>query len=119
MAVIKPTTPVRPSTALNRPIKKEKKSFGDLIKRIFFSSQGFPIFLTGSVIAILFVLFRMKAVELDYDMIEIKDKTNDIQVESKQLDAEKARLLAVDRLRLLAKKYELHPPQQEQIIVIP
>ena len=56
---------------------------------------------------------------LDYEMITIREKINDSQAETKELDAEKAKLLAVDRLRGLAKKYELHTPQQEQIIVIP
>ncbi|HLE09707.1 MAG: hypothetical protein A2504_02135 [Bdellovibrionales bacterium RIFOXYD12_FULL_39_22] len=110
---------IRPSAGASRATKKERKSLGEFVKNIFFSSQGFPIFLTGSVIAILIVLFRMKAVELDYEMITIREKINDSQAETKELDAEKAKLLAVDRLRGLAKKYELHTPQQEQIIVIP
>lgn len=103
------------------PRKKEapKGSLFSLIKKIVFSSQGFPILLTIAVLGMLFVLFRMKEVELDYEMIEVNKNIAKVQLENKELKVKKAKMLSVKKLRQLAKKYNLHPPKQEQIIVIP
>jgi hypothetical protein len=49
-----------------------KKSFGEKVKGFIFSSQGFPLLLMFSVISVLFVLFRMKSVELDYKKVSAK-----------------------------------------------
>ena len=89
------------------------------IKAIIFSSQGFPLLLTFSVIGMLFVLFRMKGVELDYEMINVNRDLNKVLLENKTLRAQKAEELSVKRLRSLAQKYDLNQPKQEQIIVIP
>jgi len=51
-----------------------QKSFGEKIKGFIFSSQGFPLLLMFSVISVLFVLFRMKSVELDYKITEVNKK---------------------------------------------
>jgi cell division protein FtsL len=91
----------------------------DKAKNILLSSQGFPIFLTLIVLAILFVLFRMKSVELDYKIIEVNKDIKKMQLKNKELEARKARLLSTRRLRRLAKKYKLSQPKQDQIIVIP
>ena len=103
----------------NTITNKNKKNVFSKLKDILFSSQGFPIFLTCTVLAMLFVLFRMKAIELDYEMTSLNKNIKEVQNDSKQLKARKARLLSVKRLRALAKKYDLRQPKQEQIIVIP
>ena len=91
----------------------------EAIKEAVFSSQGFPILLTLSVIGVLFVLFRMKSIELDYKIAEIDKEKNKIEMEGKEIKATKARLLSVKNLRRLAKKYDLKQPSSKQIIVIP
>ena len=99
--------------------KAAKGTLFSFIKKIVFSSQGFPILLTLVVLGMLFVLFRMKEVELDYEMIAVNKNISRIQLENKELQARKAKLLSIKRLRQLAKKYDLKSPKQEQIIVIP
>ncbi len=89
------------------------------LKSIIFSAQGFPIVLTLSTLCLLFVLFRMKTVELDYK-IAAKNRTIDKSLSnSKELSALKANLLSVKNLRSMANKHGLKEPNQQQVIVIP
>ena len=88
-------------------------------KAIFFSSRGFPIILTFTILAVLFVLFRMKGVELDYQVNIVNKDIEEISVENKDLKARRARLMSVDRLRSMAKQHGLSQPKQNQIIVVP
>lgn len=88
------------------------------LKRIFLSSQGLPIFLSLSVLGVLFVLFRMKSLEVDYATIDINKQIEKVVLENKELKAQKARSLSVEKLRQMAKKYDLAQPDQKQIIVI-
>jgi len=96
-----------------------KKSIGEKVKGFIFSSQGFPLLLMFSVLGVLFVLFRMKSVELDYKITEVNKEISRARLEQKELGAEKAGLLSVNNLRKLAKQYNLKQPVQNQIIVIP
>lgn len=95
------------------------QSLIDKTKAIFFSSRGFPIILTFTVLAILFVLFRMKGVELDYQVNFLNKEIDEISVENKDLKARKARLMSVEKLRTMAKRHGLAQPRQNQIIVVP
>ncbi|MEI8345934.1 MAG: hypothetical protein WCG27_00595 [Pseudomonadota bacterium] len=61
----------------------------------------------------------MKIVELDYKMIGIKNSIDKALEDSKELRAQKAKLLSVNNLRQMAKTHDLNQPKQEQIIVIP
>lgn len=88
-------------------------------KSIFFSSRGFPIILTFTVLAIMFVLFRMKTVELDYQVNFLNKEIEEVVVENKDLKARKAKLMSVDKLRAMAQKHGLSQPKQNQIIVVP
>lgn len=94
-------------------------SIGSRIRAILFSSQGFPIFLTLASLGILFVLFRMKGVELDYKLSDEQRKVEKLMVVNKGLKAAKARKLSVNQLRRMARKHRLKRPKQQQIIVIP
>jgi hypothetical protein len=100
-------------------LRRKKKTITETLKEAIFSSQGFPILLTFSVIGVLFVLFRMKSIELDYKISEIDKERNKIEMEGKEIKATKARLLSVKNLRKLARKYDLKQPSSKQIIVIP
>ena len=88
------------------------------LKGFFLSSQILPLILAFFTLAILFVLFRMKGVELDYRISDINKDIKRVSLENKELKAEKAKLLSTKRLRRLAKKYDLSLPAQEQIIII-
>lgn len=99
--------------------RNEKVTLTDHFKKIVFSSQGFPIILTLAVMSILFVIFRMQSVEMDYKINDIKAEIIKAQQDGKDLSAKKAQELSVKKLRGYAKDYELNEPKQEQIIVIP
>jgi len=98
---------------------KKKNSSLEKVKGLLFSSRGLPLFLSFAVLSMLFVLFRMKGVELDYKISNIDQQIEQISLESKELKAKKARILSVRRLRKLAEKFGLAEPKQGQIIVIP
>lgn len=97
----------------------EKIQLGKKIKEIIFSSQGFPIFLSFTTLAILFVLFRMKNVEMDYTISKTNREIEKVVLDNKELKAKKARMLSADKLRKLAMAHHLDQPKQDQIIVIP
>lgn len=97
----------------------EKFQLGKKIKEIIFSSQGFPIFLSFTTLAILFVLFRMKNVEMDYTITKTNREIEKVILDNKELKAKKARMLSAEKLRKLAAVHNLDQPKQDQIIVIP
>jgi hypothetical protein len=92
---------------------------GKKMKEVIFSSQGLPIFLSFTALAILLVLFRMKNVELDYKISKSNRDIEKILLDNKELKAKSARMLSTDKLRRLASIHRLDQPKQDQIIVIP
>jgi hypothetical protein len=88
------------------------------LKRILFSSQGFPLFLGFTLLSVLFVIFRMKGVEIDYKISGIDKDIEKVSLENKELKAKKARMLSVKNLKSMAKQYKLSQPKQGQILVI-
>ncbi|MEC7182465.1 MAG: hypothetical protein VXY34_05195 [Bdellovibrionota bacterium] len=97
----------------------KKKGIAGRFFQVFFNPQVFPLCLFLMVIGVLFVLFRMKSVELDYKVSEVNEKIRKNEVENKKLEAVRARLLSIKNLRRFAKKYDLQEPKQNQIIIIP
>lgn len=97
----------------------EKGNLGKKIKEIIFSTQGLPIFLSFTTLAILFVLFRMKNVEMDYKISKSNRDIEKVLLDNKELKAKSARMLSVDKLRRLAATHHLDQPKQDQIIVVP
>lgn len=98
---------------------KRKIQITNKLKETFFSSQGLPLSLAFIIISILFVLFRMKGVELDYRVNEVNSKIEKSHLENKELKAKKAKLLSTKNLRQMASKHSLKQPTQKQIIVVP
>ncbi len=88
------------------------------LKNKVFSSHGFPIFLGFTLMGVLFVLFRMKSVEVDYKISSMNKDIEKVIIESKELKAIRAKMLSVRNLKAMAKKYNLNQPRQKQIIVI-
>ncbi len=97
----------------------EQSKISSKLKEIIFSSQGFPIFLSFTTLAILFVLFRMKNVEMDYKISKTNKDIEKVMLDNKELKAKRARMLSSDKLRKLAVAHNLDQPKQEQVIVIP
>ena len=102
-----------------RRSKKADTSILGRIKDVFTSSQGFPIFLTITALAIFFVLFRMKGVEIDYKVAEINRDIDQVSLVNKELRAKRAQKLSVGRLKAMAKKHRFNQPREDQLIVIP
>ncbi len=88
------------------------------LKNAIFSTQGFPLFLAFTTLAVLFVIFRMKNVEMDYKISFHNKEIEKVLLDNKELKAKKARILSADKLRSLAEKHNLSQPKQNQIIVI-
>ena len=105
-------------TKVNTKPKWQRK-FEDNLKSVFFSSQSLPIILSLILISVLFVLFRMKGVELSYDFLHTKAKMEQSVQENKSLKAKKAKLLSSKNLNRMAKKHKLSDPTTKQIIFIP
>lgn len=99
--------------------RKNRVSPLNSLKNILLSNQVFPFVLTFFVLGLLFVLFRMKGVELDYKITAVNKDIEKVVLDNKELKAKRARLLSVKRLRKMANKYELSQPKQRQIIVLP
>lgn len=104
-------------------VARKKKSTESVIlgklRSAIFSSRGFPLILTFTTLSILFVLFRMKGIEMDYQISDVNQNIEVVTIENKELKARKARLLSVNKLNELADKYNLKQPDQDQIIVVP
>ena len=77
----------------------KRKGIAGRFFQVFFKPQVFPICLFLMVIGVLFVLFRMKSVELDYKVSEVNKKIRKNEVENKKLEASKAKLLSIKNLR--------------------
>lgn len=89
------------------------------LKSIIFSSQGFPLILTFTMLAMFFVVFRMKGIEMEYRLTDMNREIEKVSLENKELKAQKARQLSVNKLHELAKKFEMKQPGQSQVIIIP
>jgi len=98
---------------------KRNNTLVGLFKKKIPGNPWLPIFLFCTVLAILFVLFRMKVVEIDYKTTEIIHEIDKIKLEQKEIEAQKAKLLSIKNLRDMAKKHNMKQPQRNQIIVIP
>ena len=89
------------------------------VKEIVFSTKGFPIFLSVVMLAVLFVVFRMKTIEFEDKISKVNVDIEKVSIENKRLKAQKAKLLSPVRLKKLARQYNLSEPGQEQIILVP
>ena len=89
------------------------------VKDFVMSTQGLPFTLVLTILCILFVLFRMKAIEQDYKYTHVQKRIEKEAIENKELKAQKARLLSVKNLKKMARRYKMKEPTNKQIIVIP
>ncbi len=89
------------------------------IKDFLLSSQVFPILLSVIALSILLILFRMKSVETHYAILQTQNEVDTAKQENKELRAQKARMLSVSSLKIIAQRHNLKEPATSQILVIP
>lgn len=107
----------RRATGSGSKESKANEIFGK-VKSIILSTQGFPIFIAFTTLAVMFVVFRMKNVEMDYKISKTNKEIEKVVLDNKELKAKKARMLSAEKLRTLADRHSLTQPKQNQIIVI-
>lgn len=118
MVVRKKTTKKATTRRKTKTTGSKLPDFFQTVKSKVFSSHGFPIFLGFTLMGVLFVLFRMKSIEIDYKISNVNKEIEKVTLENKELKAIKAKMLSVSNLKAMAKKYKLKQPRQKQIIVI-
>jgi len=96
-----------------------KSKLAATARKNFENSQGYPILVTITFLAILIVLCRMKTLEVDYSINDTNKEIDRSVVENKDLKAKHAKLLSSDSLRRMAKKHDFNLPTQQQVLVIP
>ncbi len=84
-----------------------------------FGSKIFVFFIVAISLASLFLMFRLKNVELDYEIAAITKKIDQLKTENRDLHARKARMLSSENLKKLAWKLGFVEPKSDKIIVIP
>lgn len=87
--------------------------------RLFFSSRTLPLFLSLATLAILFVVFRMKSVEMNYKIGDLNRLVDEVSLENKELKAQRAQLLSIRNLKELAERHKFSRPDESRIILIP
>lgn len=99
-------------------MKHFKKYIKTLVFTIFGSLKNTIFFSLFIILAVSFVVVRMKGIELDYAVHLANKEYKEINIKNKELKAERASLLSVDRLRKVSSEYNLTAPTQNQVIVI-
>lgn len=99
--------------------KKRNIKFNNRLFEFLFNPRALPFTLTFTILAVLFVAFRMKGIEQAYLMNNIQADIGKAEIRNKELKAQRAREMSVPRLREFASKYDLKEPGPEQIILIP
>jgi hypothetical protein len=99
--------------------KKGSIKFNNRLIDFLFNPAALPFTLTFTILAVLFVAFRMKGIEQAYSLNHINSDMEKAIILNKELKAQRAREMSVPRLRELAVKYGLKEPGPEQIILIP
>ena len=99
--------------------KKRGFKFNNRLIEFLFNPKALPFTLTFTILAVLFVAFRMKGIEQAYSLNNIEKDIDKAVIRNKELKAQRAREMSVPRLREFAVRYDLKEPGPEQIILIP
>jgi cell division protein FtsL len=99
--------------------KKKTLALNNRLLEFLFNPKALPFTLTFTTLAVLFVGFRMKGIEQAYELNNIKTEIQKTNIRNKELKAQRAREMSVQKLREFAAKYSLKEPGPEQIILIP
>jgi len=99
--------------------KKSTFKFNNRLMDFLLNPKALPFTLTFTILAVLFVGFRMKGIEQAYSVNNIDAEIHRASIRNKELKAQRARDMSVPRLREFATTYNLKEPGPEQIILIP
>lgn len=61
----------------------------------------------------------MKSIEQDYKMNDINKKIDEQKTQYKELFSQKEKLISIENLRELSKKFDFKEPSEKQIIIVP
>ena len=95
------------------------KKIGGFFHLIFGSTRNTIFVLLFAVLGISYIYVRMRNVELDYQIGELKRKSYQTFILNKELKAERANILSASSLKAMANRFELTAPSNKQILVIP
>lgn len=95
------------------------KKIGNFFHHIFGSTRNTIFVLLFVVLGVSYIFVRMKNVELDYQVGELKKKSYQTFMLNKELKAERANALSASSLRAMAERNHLRPPNSKQIVVVP
>ena len=99
--------------------KKKENEIIVFLNQFILNAKTLPIVISFSILGVLFVLIRMKGVEQDYKLNEIVKSTKILQIENKELKAQKASVLSIKKLKGFDKENKLKEPDEKHIIIIP
>ena len=102
-------------------LRKKGKSleFNNRLLEFLFNPRALPFTLSFTILAVLFVAFRMKGIEQAYASNKLNSDIDRATIQNKELRAQRAREMSVQKLREFAVTYDLKEPGPEQIIFIP
>jgi len=69
-------------------------------------------------LALILIIMRMQSVEMDYLILDENKIIRELHNETKMLQATRAKFLAHENLRILAKEFNLEDIKQYQIMII-
>lgn len=99
--------------------KNQSNILDNRVLGYLFNSKVLPFTLSFVTLTILFVAFRMKGIDQAYQLNTQNTWIEKSVILNKELKAQRAKLLSVQKLRSIANANGLKEPSSEQIILIP
>lgn len=88
-------------------------------KKSLFTSRFIPLIACFLLLGLAYVIVRMKNVEQDYALHQLRLETSRLEKKLRTLKTEQAKLLSVQNLRQWSKENNLVVPGPERMLVIP
>lgn len=114
------TTSARSRRSIQRKVNRKKQSSRSLEDWVGWS--GVALFLVGLCLVVLYALvlthIRGEVVQLGYEIRNLADRTDTLQLEVNEHRLKRQELRSPERLQKLAGRLKLEKPSPDQIVVI-